>query len=172
MTGVEIRHPGIADAERIGAIHVGAWQWAYRGLMPDEFLDGLDPVARGETWAGRLADQVSCLGQVVAVSGGEVVGFASFGESRDDDAALHTGEVLAIYLDPAHVGTGVGRELFGAALAKLRDAGNQRATVWVLDTNERGRRFYEMAGMQPDGATKSDEIRGFPISELRYGMPL
>ncbi len=172
MTDIQIRHPNLDDAERIGVIHVGAWQWAYRGLMPDEFLDGLDPVNRGETWAGRLADGDTCLRQLVAVAGGAVVGFASFGGSRDDDATSETGEVMAIYLDPAHVGRGTGRELFSGALGKLREAGYERVTVWVLDANDRGRRFYEKAGMRPDGATKSDEIRGFPVTKLRYGMPL
>jgi GNAT superfamily N-acetyltransferase len=172
MTDVQVRHPSLGDAARIGAIHVGAWQWAYQGLMPDDFLAELDPVSRGETWARRLADEEVCRQQLVAVTGGRVVGFASFGASRDEDASSMTGEVMAIYLDPAHVGTGVGRVLFSAALDMLRDVGHQRATVWVLDTNVRGRRFYELAGMQLDGATKRDELRGFLINELRYSMPL
>lgn len=168
----EIRHPTIDDATRIGAIHVGAWQWAYRGLMPDDYLDGLDPVTRGETWARRLADGDTCRRQLVAVVDGAVVGFASFGASRDDDADEETGEVMAIYLEPVRVGTGIGRALFSGALDRLRDAGHRRATVWVLDTNERGRRFYEQAGMQLDGATKRDDLRGFAIIELRYGTSL
>lgn len=172
MDDVQVRHPTIHDAEGIGAIHVGAWQWAYRGLMPDEFLDGLDPFDRAETWASRLASAETCLRQLVAVVDGGVVGFASIGASRDEDADPATGEVMAIYLDPSHVGTGIGRQLFSGALGKLREAGFKTVTVWVLDTNTRGRAFYEKAGMQLDGSSKRDEIRGFPVTEFRYRMHL
>lgn len=172
MAEVEIRHPTIEDAEQIGAIHVGAWQWAYRGLMPDDFLDGLDPVARGESWARRLVDADTCRRQLVAIIGPAVVGFVSFGHSRDDDAEPGTGEVMALYLEPERLGTGIGRGLFTSSLDKLRDDGHEQATVWVLDTNRRGRRFYEKAGMRLDGATKSDELRGFGVTELRYRMQL
>jgi hypothetical protein len=30
------------------------------------------------------------------------------------------------------------------------------------------RRFYEAAGWRPDGAGKTDESWGFPLSEIRY----
>lgn len=141
-------------------------------VMPDDFLDALDPVSRGVIWAGRLIDDDACHRHLVAVVDGTVMGFTSFGGSRDDDAEPGTGEVMAVYLEPEHVGTGVGRALFSSALDKLRDDGHDRATVWVLETNDRGRRFYEKAGMQLDGATKSDEVRGFPITEERYGISL
>ena len=37
-----IRLAQLGDAERIGAIQVRAWQAAYRGVMPDTYLDELD----------------------------------------------------------------------------------------------------------------------------------
>jgi len=35
------------DALPLARLHVAAWRAAYRGLVPDEFLDGLDVDARG-----------------------------------------------------------------------------------------------------------------------------
>jgi hypothetical protein len=41
-------------------------------------------------------------------------------------------------------------------------------TLWVLDTNERARRFYEARGWRADGTSKSDASRGSPVVEVRY----
>jgi RimJ/RimL family protein N-acetyltransferase len=42
------------------------------------------------------------------------------------------------------------------------------ATLWVLADNRRARRFYELAGWRPDGASKRGEIGGRELTELRY----
>lgn len=69
-------------------------------------------------------------------------------------------------------GTGIGRRLMTAALTSLVEAGFTRATLWVLDTNERARRFYEAGSWRPDGGLKRDERRGVLLNEVRYGRPL
>jgi GNAT superfamily N-acetyltransferase len=173
MDCIQIRHPNTADAARIGAIHVGSWQWAYRGLIPDDYLDSMDPVARGDSWATRLSEEGEAGHMLVAVINGSVQGFARFGASRDEDANPETGEVHAIYLDPQSVGLGVGKRLFSSCLSWLRKSGCNQATVWVLDNNSRARRFYEAAGLvlDPD-AKKVDDRRGFVLSEVRYRIPL
>ena len=83
----------------IGFIHVRSWQAAYGGQIPQEYLDGLDPVQRGESWrrvfeGGYPADRQVTL---VVVCDSEVVGFANVGPSRDEDAN-GAGEIPAIYL--------------------------------------------------------------------------
>lgn len=40
-----IRLAAVADAEALAALHLHAWQWAYRGQLPDAYLDAL-PVTR------------------------------------------------------------------------------------------------------------------------------
>jgi ribosomal protein S18 acetylase RimI-like enzyme len=59
-----------------------------------------------------------------------------------------------------------------AALDHLAAAGYREATLWVLDTNARARRFYTAAGFSADGGTKTDDIGGFVIREIRYRRPL
>ena len=81
--------------------------------------------------------------------------FASYAPSRDEDAPEGTGEVPAIYVDPAAVGTGIGRELFAEAAVALQEAGFTRATLWVLEANASARRFYEKAGWSWDGAVST-----------------
>lgn len=115
-----------------------------------------------------LEDRQSVL---VADVDARVVGFANVGPRRDEDAH-DEGEVRAIYVLPEHWGRGIGRELMIEALAALADHRFRQAMLWVLDTNERARRFYESGGWAPDGATRCDERLGFPISEVRYRRQL
>jgi hypothetical protein len=48
--------PAISDdALPLARLHVAAWRAAYRGLVPDEFLDGLDVDARAARFGSWLA---------------------------------------------------------------------------------------------------------------------
>jgi ribosomal protein S18 acetylase RimI-like enzyme len=171
VTTPAIRPATLADTEGIGLAHVRSWQSAYRGKMPQDYLDGLDPAVRTETWRRVMAETEPSRGGVLAAvaDGGGITGFASFGPSRDHDTdPRQTGEVFAIYVDPDAWGTGTGRELMAGATAELARLGYTDAILWVLDTNDRARRFYALAGWAEDGATKTDASRGFDITEVRY----
>jgi GNAT superfamily N-acetyltransferase len=164
-----------ADSGAIGLVHVRSWQSAYLGKVPQDYLDGLDPAHRAQVWRRILEqDQSSRDGILVAVAeGGGIAGFASFGPSRDGDTDSRvTGEVFAIYADPDAWGTGTGRALMGSAVAELARLGYADAILWVLDGNDRARRFYALAGWAEDGARKTDGSRGFDIAEVRYRTAL
>jgi GNAT superfamily N-acetyltransferase len=157
----------------IAEIHVRSWQAGYRGLIPQDYLDGLDPAARVDARRRTLQEaDLPRSGTLVATDNGRVIGFAHIGPARDEDAGQAAGEVWAIYLAPGAWGKGCGRELMSAALAELARGGYQHATLWVLDTNARARRFYDAAGFRPDGAEKTDDSRGFPVTEIRYRRSL
>jgi RimJ/RimL family protein N-acetyltransferase len=172
---VSVRAARVEDAERIAEIHVLGWQGGYRGLIPQEYLDGLDPAQRlplriqwlqGADWS-----RGGCF--VVADDEGRLAGFADVGRSRDDDAdSDRVGEVRAIYLAPDAWGKGLGRELMAAALTHLAKLAYGQVTLWVLDTNARARSFYEAAGFRPDGAVKVDDSLGFSLREVRYRRTL
>jgi GNAT superfamily N-acetyltransferase len=164
-----------ADSGAIGLVHVRSWQSAYLGKVPQDYLDGLDPAHRAQVWRRILEqDQSSRDGILVAVAeGGGIAGFASFGPSRDGDTDSRvTGEVFAIYADPDAWGTGTGRALMGSTVAELARLGYADAILWVLDGNDRARRFYALAGWAEDGARKTDGSRGFDIAEVRYRTAL
>jgi len=172
---VEVRLARIDDAARIAEIHVLGWQGGYRGLMPQEYLDSLDPADRLSRRIQWLRDgdrsRGGCL--VVVDDDGLLAGFADVGQSRDDDAESgKTSEVRAIYLAPDSWGRGLGRELMAAALAHLAGLGYDEVTLWVLDTNARAMRFYKAAGFRPDGATKLDDSHGLSLREVRYRSSL
>jgi GNAT superfamily N-acetyltransferase len=174
MTSLLVRPATFADSEAIGLVHVRSWQAAYPGKIPQRYLDGLDPAKRSEAWR-RIMEQASPSrdGILVAIAEGGVTGFVSFGPSRDSDTdPLVTGEVFAIYAAPDAWGTGTGRALMGSAVTELARLDYADAILWVLDSNDRARRFYALAGWEEDGARKTDRSRGFGITEVRYRRTL
>src|SRR5262245_66569050 len=117
---MRIREAEPKDAEAIAEVHVRSWQAAYRGQLTDEYLDGLSVEERLEQHRRSLEQPRAEWRTWVADDEGRVTGFAVTGPSEDADAEPSTGEVYAIYLEPERVGTGLGRALFGHALADPR----------------------------------------------------
>jgi GNAT superfamily N-acetyltransferase len=169
---MRIREATLADARSIAGIHVRAWQAAYRGQMPDQFLDSLSVEDRLAQHEWSLRNPRETWRHWVADDEGGVVGFAVTGPSEDADADERTGEVYAIYLEPGRVGTGVGRALFERAVDDLRSRGFRTATLWVLESNQRARRFYDAAGWKADGTTASERIDCAMLPTVRYRSSL
>lgn len=158
-----------ADAAGIAVVHVRSWQGAYRGVVPDAYLDALSVERRTEVWSEILGQvHVPSTGAFVLEEGDDVVGFAHISPTRDDDMPTSTGELTGIYLLPSVWGRGGGRLLIHAGQDSLKAAGFTTATLWVLDGNTRARRFYERQGWIADGTTKLDHREGFTLVEVRY----
>ncbi|MBS1880017.1 MAG: GNAT family N-acetyltransferase [Actinobacteria bacterium] len=159
-----------ADALAIAGVQVRAWQAAYRGLIDDEFLDGLLPEDRANRY--RLGDEDPMTARtVLAEAGGEVLGFARFGLCRDDDART-AGEIYALYVDPSRWRTGTGRLLLDDATDRFRADGFEVAVLWVLRGNEAAERFYESAGWRRDGAEREEQPYGVVSNVLRMRRSL
>ncbi|HEX7491314.1 MAG TPA: GNAT family N-acetyltransferase, partial [Candidatus Limnocylindrales bacterium] len=167
-TTFSLRRATSADAPAVAAMHIRSWQVAYRGIVPDAHLDGLDVATR----AARYDFDAAAPGAPetwIAVDGDEVVGFVTVAPSRDEDLP-GLGEVCAVYVAPERWRSGAGsallaqaEALLAQAEALLRDAGFNEAHLWVLEGNNRARRFYERVGWALDGARKVIEIAGRPL---------
>jgi RimJ/RimL family protein N-acetyltransferase len=165
-----VRAATVRDAPELAAIHARSWQAAYQGLLPQDFLDKLDLSHSTERWERALRSaEWPKAGVMVAVPGPEMVGFARFTPTRDtgEDTAL-VAEIRQIYIAPEVWGKGLGKQLMSLALARLAAAGYAQATLWVLDTNSRARRFYERCGWMQDGAARCNDSYSFPMADVRY----
>lgn len=160
-----MRRAVVADAAALALVHVRTWQTAYQGLFPSEFLGSMQVESRVRWWERFIEG-----GAEVHVSEAdrEVIGFCSVG-SADDDG---WGEVFAIYVHPDHWGEAHGHRLLGAAESSLRDAGFERALLWVLEANVRGRDFYERQGWKRGKPIRIEEIGGVQVTEVRYETDL
>jgi ribosomal protein S18 acetylase RimI-like enzyme len=171
MSQVVVRPADESDAAAIARVEIAGWRAAYRGIVPDPVLDGLDLEHEAATWRERLQDQdvvrVSVADLVEPPASPRLVGYVSEGPARGDDKA-GVGEVWAIYVDPAAQGRGAGRALLDAAVRGLAARGYDEAILWVFEANAPARAFYERLGWTPDGAAKPFVIgRAAPV-ELRY----
>jgi GNAT superfamily N-acetyltransferase len=165
--GVSTRPATAEDAEGLAEASQRAWQAAYVGLMPQKFLDGLDRARRVESWRRRLREPDEGTGLLVATIGGTVAGFVMFGGARDVESGPD-GELYAINVHPDHWRSGAGSALLSAAVLGLAGLGHREATLWVVTGNDRARRFYERRGWHPTEVTRTIELGGADVPEVRY----
>jgi ribosomal protein S18 acetylase RimI-like enzyme len=167
---VVIREAVETDADAMGRLHVRAWQSAYRGVMPDEYLDGLQAAERVTMWRDRIS-RLELPPLLVAVVADDVVGFAAFGAEHSPSTPSTCGELYAMNLDPDHWGRGIGRILLRCVTQVLMDAGYEEAVLWVVPENERARALYESEGWVADGGVATEEILGVTVTDIRYRKP-
>ena len=150
--------PAVAtDADPLGEVHVQVWREAYAGIMPADYLAGLDPGL--ERWRGLLSDPSRTV--LVGTADAAVVGFVTTGPSRDDPP-VPSFELYAINVLAAHHGTGLAQSLFEAALSPADGAA---VSLWVATENGRALAFYARYGFVPDGRTDTHADTG--IAEVR-----
>ena len=150
------------DLLAISRIYALSWKAAYRGILPDAYLDTL----REDRWAPFLKDPKD-IRSLVMIKDTQFIGTASVCPARDPKMA-GWGELVSIYLLPEHYDKGLGKPLLEAALAELERMGFKDIYLWVLRDNSRARRFYEKNGFADSGETGSYEISGESIPEVKY----
>jgi GNAT superfamily N-acetyltransferase len=153
----------------VAGVHVCSWQAAYRGLLPDEYLDALRAEDRARRYTFGLVGP-DHPATTLALEGDALRGFATTGPARGE--AQGAGEVYAIYVDPKAWGRGVGRALMADARSRLSGLGFTEALLWVLTGNDRAERFYRADGWRPDGPRREEDIWGIRVSNIRYRRPL
>lgn len=161
--GVDLHTARPGNELEVARVHVASWREAYAGLLPASYLDGLEPASRAANYTFGTDDPVT----VLAVDEDRTCGFATTGAARDDDV-VGCGELMALYVDPAWLGRGVGRTLMADARVRLGARRFAEALLWVLVGNERAMRFYERDGWRSDGSQRRERVHGVMVEEVRY----
>lgn len=160
-----VRNAVPSDAAGIAKVAVNTWRTAYRGIVPDEVLDGLSYERKEQKWRNQLTAESAIV--FVAENGtGEVVGYANGGKERSGHP-MFQGELYALYVLNAYQQSGIGKRLLASvahALAELQ-IGSMR--VWVLERNP-ARYFYEAMGAAQED-TRTITIGGTALQEIGYG---
>ncbi|MFF3888590.1 GNAT family N-acetyltransferase [Streptomyces sp. NPDC001914] len=170
--GPRIRAMTLDDCERVAEIRVGGWRSAYKGLIPQSYLDRLSVAEDAARRRERLGRGDASVVNLVAERAGHVVGWACHGPGRDDEIRSGDAELYAIYVHPDLLGQGVGQALLRESVDRCAAAGYGRVLLWVLKENTAARRFYERAGFGPDGAEEPFEADGVAVPEVRYARVL
>lgn len=159
---MEIRYISPADDRNdISRIYEESWKYAYRGIIPQHFLDAI-PKGR---WAGAFDN--NDWRTIVCVEDGQPIGTSCFGKSRFGQYP-EAGEIISIYFLPEYMGKGYGSQLIKTVLDELIKQGFTEVFLWVLEENVRARRFYEKNGFTCSEEYMDDNIGGKELREVRY----
>ncbi|WP_420993442.1 GNAT family N-acetyltransferase [Cupriavidus sp. 30B13] len=158
---IELTPAGPRDAALVASLHARSWQHAYRGVLPDGYLEQEAPAQRLRTWRARLVDGAEApLEVTLARVDGEPAGFSCL--------QPHAEPEFGIYLDNLHVmpqwhGMGVGKRLFAACVRRaIAGWPGQPLFLYVLDANVQARGFYR----------RLDGIEGEPFDDPFPGADL
>lgn len=167
-----VRPATLDDVSDLARIHVDTWRAAYTGLIPDVVLAAMTLNRAIERWQTVLPLHAPHHCLLAEGPTGDATGFVRCGPSRDEEAASTTGEIQALYVRSTSWNTGTGRALLASAEKQLLADGFTEATLWVLTSNERARRFYQRCGWSTDGGIKQDQREGVVVDEVRYRRTL
>ena len=163
-----IRPANVGDAPAIARIRIDGWRTAYRGIVPDAYLDAMDLDASVALWQRILAAVPNAISVFVADDDGEVVGFAA-GNMLEEPRHDLDAELSAVYVRRDHQRAGIGRQLVCAVAQAQRGHGASGLIVWTLSGNKAARAFFEGLGATLV-AEQPYEWDGLELDESGYGF--
>jgi ribosomal protein S18 acetylase RimI-like enzyme len=137
------------DAPAIAELHVAVWRAAYRDLAPPDAVRVLDVPYRQARWVEMLAKAERTV--LVAERDGRIVGIGTAGAPTVPELGGH-GEVLYLYVDPAHGRGGIGRTLMRRLALALQAQGYRGVALGVVEGNRPAIDFYMKLGGRASGA--------------------
>lgn len=140
------------DVEAIAALHAESWRWNYRNYLSEEYLE--KDVYRGRlvAWQERFSKHSQKpMFVLVAKEESALTGFVCVFPNED---ATFGSFVDNLHVVPSMTSQGIGRMLLSDAAKRLvMDGSRVGLYLWVIEQNQRARRFYERAGARVVGST-------------------
>ena len=132
------------DADALARVRRQAWESAYRGIYPDELLDGFDYRDHAARFLRNMENPDMKV--YILEDGSEAVGFFVISDPerpfyKDFPVCLN-----ALYLIPAYHRMGIGRRMMDFARDWCRQRGYNRFFLSCNLYNHRARAFYEAMG--------------------------
>jgi ribosomal protein S18 acetylase RimI-like enzyme len=164
---VVVRRVVAADAERIRAVRLASLR--------------SDPLSFGSTFAEEAAysdtqwldwatgdAEGDDMATILALDGDDPVGIVAAYRDDDDPSLYH---VIAMWVDPARRGQGLGRQLLAAIEEWVAGAGGARIQLDVADSATEAVSLYESSGYVPDGHRRaSPHTPGITHVSLRKAL--
>jgi GNAT superfamily N-acetyltransferase len=156
------------DLSLIASMHARSWATAYRGMLPDAYLDHDVAAERAAHWHTRMKELAAGAGCVfIALWAGEPVGFVCVIEPDEAGSVL----VDNLHALPGHKGLGIGGAMLDHALHWARMRGAREMHLSVLEGNAAAIGFYESRGWKRV-AREADNVAGAAVFSLRYALSI
>ena len=161
-----IREAKAEDAVRIAEIEVNSSRYAYKGIVPDEYLfKDLSVENRVPVYQYWISEKRFDLYVYEDPDTGTIPGMMGIGMCEDEDKT-DAFELHFIYVDPDHIGKGIGTKMLRFFEQKGKEKECPESVIWVLEENDQGKRFYEKNGYLLDGKDKI--FKRWGKREIRY----
>lgn len=141
------------DATRIADLHTRSWRSAYRGLLPDAYLDGPLLEERLTHWSAKLPKAQADDFVLIAEQGNNPLGFITVWCHPASKADDPYGNYPGAFVDNLHVhpdtrGQGLGRQLLLKSLEHVQSLADCAPSLWlwVLAKNAPALGFYHALG--------------------------
>lgn len=146
-----IRNVKFEDLKDVSTIVIKGWQTAYRGIIDDDYLDGL---SIEENYQKRVKDYKE-KGFIVAEQNGKIVGFCRYrnGNMYKENYPEVDCEICALYVKPEEKGKGIGKALVEYVKNEFRKKNFKKMIIWCFKDNYPSRAFYERVGGKLCGET-------------------
>ena len=156
------------DAQLIAGIHAQSWASAYRGILPDDFLDREMSAERETHWQTRFEELAAGAGEVlIAIQDDRPIGFICL-VAPDENGSVLVDNLHAL---PGAKGSGLGTAMLSVAAQWARGRGATSMHLYVLEPNVAAIGFYESRGWKLAGR-EDDAMGGIHIIALRYVLPV
>ncbi len=137
------------DFGAIARVQTDGWRDSFRGVMPDNVLDGPLLEDHRTLWRRMLSSRGGFGDDghpwLAVDATGRVIGFSAYGPVRGSSWS-HDAEIYALYVETAWHGHGLGRALVRQTAKSLLEQHRTSLLLWALEDNLKARAFYEHIG--------------------------
>jgi ribosomal protein S18 acetylase RimI-like enzyme len=157
-----------AIANLIAPLHAKSWQSAYRGIMPDHFLDFVVEGERLSHWRRRVAELREGSGEIfLARLNDDPVGFICIESNTVEETGYTGAYVNNLHVLPHLKRQGIGSALLRAGEEWARKHDYDRLFLFVFEDNLQAREFYRADGWHAVERLMSELPDGALAAELR-----
>ena len=139
-----IRKKERKDCVDVAHVVTVAWNETYKGIVPDDFLEGLYLNEEQRTINSYNKFDENDNHQYVLEVDGKVIGFVNVG-STDEKEYDNCGELHAIYIINGYKGNGYGKKLINIGIEELKKMGYNKMIIGCLEGNP-SNEFYKHIG--------------------------
>ena len=138
-----IRKAISSDLNGIIRVNVETWKTAYKGVVPDNYIQGFTVRSQDKNWQKQLEKMIeNNIFFIAETNKSKIVGFAIGGLERSKHPN-YKGELMGIYILKEYQRQGIGKALTRKIVEDLIKMKVNNMLVWVLENNPY-RAFYDI----------------------------
>lgn len=137
----QLRLATAEDIEAVAKLYIKSWKKTYKGLLRQEYLDGLTVEKLCERWGEYIT--LPRHGIYVAVSGNELLGFGAFKPYHRIDDCIY---IESLHVDELCQGKGIGSSIIKQIYSIGKSEEYGKMAVCLVKGNDKARALYTKLG--------------------------